>query len=106
NIGYYSSQGLNIQSHVNAILRTTGIEKKQINIEGFEETHSPYLVISPIENLYLTIESYGLGDINFYNEEEIYNRYKSINEFYNQVLDERYEPFVQTIVESNNAFDA
>jgi len=106
NIGYYSSQGLNIQSHVNAILRTTGIEKKQINIEGFEETHSPYLVIIPIENLYLTIESFGLGDINFYNEEEIFNRYKSINEFYNQDLYGRFDTFAQTIVESDNAFDA
>src|SRR5699024_8544733 len=106
NIGYYSSQGLNIKSHVNAILRTTGIEKKQINIEGFEETHSPYLVIIPIENLYLTIESFGLGDINFYNEEEIFNRYKSINEFYNQDLYGRFDTFAQTIVESDNAFDA
>lgn len=105
-IGYYSSQGLNIHSHVNSILRTTGIEKKHINIEGFEETHSPYLVIIPIENLTLIIESFGLGDINFYGEEETFNRYKNINKFYNQDLYGQFDTFAQTIVESDNAFDA
>ncbi|MGP4073733.1 hypothetical protein ACTWQB_14405 [Piscibacillus sp. B03] len=106
NVGYHYSYGLNIQSHVNAILRTTGIEKKQINIEGFEETNSPYLVIIPIENLSITNESFGLGDINFYNKGEIFNRYKSINEFYNQDLHGHFDTFAQTIVESDNTFDA
>lgn len=106
NVGYHSSQGLNIQSHVNAILRTAGIEKEQINIEGFEETKAPYLVIIPIENLSITIESFGLGDINFYNKEATLNRYKSINEFYNQDLHGQFDTFAQTIVESDNTYDA
>lgn len=104
--GYHSSQGLNIHSHVNTILRTAGIEKEQINIEGYEENKSPYLVIIPLEILSIVNGSFGFGDINFYNKEETLKRYKGINEFYNQDLHGKFDTFVQTIVESDNTYDA
>lgn len=105
-VGHYSSRGLNIQSHVNSILRTAGIEKEQINIEGFGESKSPYLVIIPIENLFIVDGSFGFGDINFYNKEVTLNKYKNMNEYYNQDLHGQFNTFAQTIVESDNTYDA
>lgn len=104
--GYHSSRGLNIHSHVNAILRTVGIEKEQINIEGYEENKAPYLVIIPIEDLSIAIERFGLGDINFFNKVETLNRYKGLNECYNEELHGQFDTFAQTIVESDNTYDA
>lgn len=104
--GYHSSQGLNIHSYVNAILRTAGMEKEQINIEGYKENKSPYLVIIPLENLSIVDGSFGFGDISFYNKEETLKRYKGINEFYDQDRHGKFDTFAQTIVESDNTYDA
>lgn len=37
--GHHSSRGLNIHSYMNDILRPAGIEKEQINIEGYEKNY-------------------------------------------------------------------
>ncbi|WP_434401488.1 hypothetical protein M1Q06_03090 [Planococcus sp. 11815] len=104
--GYYSSRGLNLQSHVNAILRTAGIKKEQINIESVEEIKAPYLVIIPIVDLSITSGSFGLGDVNFYNKEQAIFKFRNISEFYNHDLHDEFHTFAQTIVESDNTYDA
>lgn len=105
-LGHYSSQGLNIHSHMNTILRTTGMEKEQINIEGYEKSYSPYLVIIPLENLSIIEGSFGLGDINFHSKQEILKKYKGINKFYSEELHGEFETYAQTIVESDNTYNA
>src|SRR5699024_7546036 len=104
--GHHSSQGLNIHSLMNDILRPAGIEKEQINIEGHEKNYSPYLVVIPIENLSIIENSFGFGDIVFYSKQEILKKYKAINKFYNQELHGEFETFAQTIVNSDNTYDA
>ncbi|QHJ69214.1 hypothetical protein [Planococcus halotolerans] len=104
--GYYSSQGLNLQSHVNAILRTAGIKKEQINIESVKEIKAPYLVIIPIVDLSITSGSFGLGDVSFYSKEQVLFKYKNMSELYKHDLHEKFQTFAQTIVESDNTYDA
>src|SRR5699024_8584791 len=93
-------------SLMNDILRPAGIEKEQINIEGHEKNYSPYLVVIPIENLSIIENSFGFGDIVFYSKQEILKKYKAINKFYNQELHGEFETFAQTIVNSDNTYDA
>lgn len=104
--GIYTSEGLNIHSHINALLRTAGFKKDQINIEGFEASFSPYLVVIPIENLIIEHGNIGMGDINFYNKDHLFSKYSSLNEFYHQESIEHFQAFGQTIVEADNIFDA
>src|SRR5690625_1792347 len=104
--GYHSSHGLNIHSFMNDILRPAGIEKEQINIEGYEKNYSPYLVVIPIKNLSIIDFSFGFGDINFYSKQEILKKYKEINKYYSEELHGEFETFAQTIVNSDNTYDA
>lgn len=102
----FSFQGSSPQSPVHAILRSSGILKSQIKIEGFAEGFAPYLVLIPIEDLLLDTNEFGFGETTFITKDEALNRYKGFKEKYKHNLLGHFETFAQTIVESDNAFDA
>ncbi|PAY14887.1 hypothetical protein [Bacillus sp. 7705b] len=105
-LDFLSFQGSDPHSPLHAILRSSGMLKEQINIEGFEVKFVPYLVLLPIEDLLLKNTEFGLGDVTFLTKNEAFNRYKGFEEKYNQNLLGQFDIFAQTIVESDNAYDA
>jgi Apea-like HEPN len=105
-LSFFSYQGSTPHSPLNAILRSAGILKKYIKIEGFEEKFVPYLVLIPIENLVLENPEFGLGDVTFVTKYEAFARFKGFKEKFNDELFGRFDTFAQTIVESDNAYDA
>jgi hypothetical protein len=106
-LDYFSFQGSKPHSPVHAILRSSGILKKEIKIEGYEEEQFvPYLVLLPIENLLLKNPEFGFGDVSFITKDEAFNRFKGFEEQYNYNLLHQFDTYAQTIVESNNAYDA
>ncbi|WP_242315873.1 HEPN domain-containing protein [Bacillus cereus group sp. BfR-BA-01355] len=102
----HSSQTLNPHSAFFEVLRTAGISKEQINIKGFEKTNAPYLIIIPIEDLEINIKEFGLGDITFLSKQESFNRVKGFEELFVKELNEEFNVFAHTIVESENTYDA
>ncbi|PEP14037.1 hypothetical protein [Bacillus wiedmannii] len=105
-LDFLSFQGSDPHSLVHAILRPTGMLKEQINIEGFGEKYVPYLVLLPIEDLLLNNPEFGLGDVTIITREEAFDRYKGFEEKCNHNLLNQFNTFAQTIVESDNAYDA
>ncbi|MEC1652594.1 hypothetical protein P9D74_16970 [Bacillus vallismortis] len=103
---FLSFQGSDPNSPVQAILRSSGMLKEQINIEGFGVKFVPYLVLLPIENLMLNNFEFGLGDVTFLTKNQAFDRYKGFEEKYNHNLLGQFDTFAQTIVESDNAYDA
>ncbi|MEC1719045.1 hypothetical protein [Schinkia azotoformans] len=101
-----SFQGLDPHSPVQAILRSSGMLKEQINIEGFGKKFVPYLVLLPIENLLLNNPEFGFGDITFLTKDQAFVMYKGFEEKYNHNVLGQFDTFAQTIVESYNAYDA
>ncbi|PJH92003.1 HEPN domain-containing protein [Bacillus sp. SN1] len=103
---FLSFQGSDPHSPVQAILRSSGMLKEQINIEGFGVKFVPYLVLLPIENLMLNNPEFGFGDVTFLTKNQAFDMYKGFGEKYNHNLLGQFDTFAQTIVESDNAYDA
>ncbi len=103
---FLSYQSPDPHSPVQAILRSSGILKEQIKIEGFGKKFIPYLVLLPIENLLLDNSEFGLGVITFLTKDHAFDMYKGFEEKYNHNLLGQFDTFAQTIVESDNAYDA
>lgn len=105
-MGFLSFQSSNPSAPVNAVLRGSGLKKEQINIEGFGEKFVPYLVIIPLENLILDNNKLGMGDVNFLSRDVVEKMYKGFRN--NKPIDvfEDFQFFAQTLVESDNAYDA
>ena len=102
-----SFQGSDPKAPFQAILRTSGISKEQINIEGYTDGFAPYLVLIPIENLSLkSLMSLGLGDVTFLTKDEAVKKYNGFKEKSNSEIFDSYVTFAQTIVESDNGYDA
>lgn len=101
-----SFQGSDPHSPLQAILRSSGILKEDIKIEGFGVKSGPYLVLLPIENLLLNTLEFGLGDVTFLTKNQALDMYKGFEEKYNHNALDKFDTFAQTIVESDNAYDA
>lgn len=105
-LDFLSFQGSSPHSPVQAILRSSGLSKDQINIEGFGEKYVPYLVLLPIENLLISNLEFGFGIVTFLKKDLVLEKYKGFEKNYNHKLYGYYNTFAQTIVESDNAYDA
>ncbi|MFA1793874.1 hypothetical protein ACTHGW_15235 [Bacillus velezensis] len=103
---FFSFQGSDPNSPLQAILRSSGMLKEQINIEGFGVKFVPYLVLLPIENLMLNNFEFGLGDVTFLTKNQAFDMFKGFEEKYNHNLLGQFDTFAQTIVESDNVYDA
>ncbi|WP_249849624.1 hypothetical protein [Bacillus subtilis] len=103
---FFSFQGSDPNSPLQAILRSSGMLKEQINIEGFGVKFVPYLVLLPIENLMLNNFEFGLGGVTFLTKDQAFDMYKGFEEKYNHNLLGQFDTFAQTIVESDNVYDA
>ncbi|WP_203289538.1 hypothetical protein [Metabacillus sp. cB07] len=105
-LGFFSFHSPDPHSPFQAILRSSGILKEQINIEGFAKKYGPYLVLLPIENLVLSNPEFGFGDVTFLTKDQAFDMYKGFKENYNDNLLGKFDTFAQSIVESDNAYDA
>jgi hypothetical protein len=105
-LSYHSSKTSNPRSIIHELLRPSGIDKQQINIEGFEQGNAPFLIIIPVEHVKMEIEDFGIGDIMFLDKRESFRQVKGFKEFFKSELETEFFVFAHTIVESDNAYDA
>lgn len=102
----FSFQGSDPQSAFHAIIRTSGIKKEQLNIQGFDKQFLPYLVVIPLKYIVLDSSKYGINNVNILSKDELVKTYKGIYDNNIENFLDGFEFFAQTLTEAGNAYDA
>ncbi|ANU16228.1 hypothetical protein BBI11_03795 [Planococcus maritimus] len=70
-MGKVKAENISLSNMITPILGASGLQRENINIEGYSESFLPHVLLFPLKNFIVT-EKFGLGSVSFFSSEDAF----------------------------------